>query len=125
LTDTRDKTVYAIQCRNTKRLYIGCTADVETRIRTHFSELQRGLKTKSNGKGKRINSPWQEDFICYGVDNFDVFIIEENIAADKSQERESYYICLYGTTDEKRGYNTRGVPRQPLRLIRGMPSHSF
>ena len=71
---TSNKTVYAIQNKTTKRMYIGCTVDPQSRIRTHFVELEKGLK-----KSKSKDTQWQTDFNLYGKDDFDIFIVEENV----------------------------------------------
>lgn len=93
----RDKlyTIYALRCKNNGRLYIGRTYRLDERIKTHFQELKSGRHT---------NQLMLEDFKKYGRDNFEVYVLEENIPyAETNKEYE--YMRKYNSFDEKYGYN--------------------
>jgi len=76
-------------------MYIGRTSNINNRIQTHFSELKRK---------KHSNKSMIEDFEKYGKENFEVYILEENIPyQERSKEYE--YMRKYNTFEEKYGYN--------------------
>lgn len=129
LDPNRLYTVYAIQCTATGRVYIGSTSNFEGRVRTHFSELRRGLKRKPLAASKtystREPNRWQLDYNEHGRDAFEVFVIEDEVPASKQAERETHYIKHYNSTDEEYGYNVRYSYKQPLEFVRGMPARKW
>lgn len=103
---TQPSTIYAIQCRKTDRVYIGRTYRFEARIREHFYELRKGQKTYySADKTERTASRFQKDYIKYGEDSFDIFILEENVPPDLCKEREAFWIAEYNSANPVYGYN--------------------
>lgn len=93
----RDKlyTIYALRCINNSRLYIGRTSNLENRIQVHFQELKSGRHT---------NKLMLKDFEKYGRDNFEVYILEENVPYEQ-RTKEYEYMRKYNTFEEKYGYN--------------------
>lgn len=88
-------TIYAIRCRENNRLYIGRTSNLDNRIQAHFSELKRK---------KHSSKLMIEDFEKYGKDNFEIYILEENVPYTE-RKKEFEYMRKYNTFDEKYGYN--------------------
>lgn len=80
------------------KCYIGQSIDLNKRLAQHFSNI----------KNKKCNNPLYRAVAKYGLENFDVTIIETlNISDDlKSQldEREKYYIQKYNSYGRD-GYN--------------------
>lgn len=116
-------TVYAIRCKENGRVYVGCTSNVDSRIRSHFSELARGEKTECVGPSKREASQWQQDYNQYGKDAFELYILESGIPAEMKREREDYFARLYKATDRRFGYCLRPpiIRRQELHYEVGLP----
>ena len=109
------KTVYAIRCRETGRVYIGCSAQFETRVQQHFSELARGNKTMRMSKYNRVDTPWQQDYNKYGRGAFDVYILRGNVPADKAAKVENKYILEYRANELDFGYNIR--PSNAVKIV--------
>ena len=104
--DRRIYSVYAVRCSKTGRIYVGCTFDIDARIKAHFRELARGLKVqRTNGTNERERSQWQIDYDLYGAESFEYYILETDIPHERRIERESYWISAYKATDPARGYN--------------------
>lgn len=109
--------VYGIRCKETKRIYIGSTCELRTRLKTHFRKLKsNGKRITSNTRGKnrgmKHEHPFQEDFNKFGIESFEVFVLEENVPKHLRDEREEYWINLYRATDRKYGYNLHERCRQ-------------
>lgn len=94
--------VYGIRCKVTKRIYIGSSVDLKLRLKRHFKEL-----TSSSGKHSTTGKEcyFQSDFNEFGIDSFDVFVIEQNIPECMRNEREEYWIDKYQSTNPRYGYN--------------------
>ena len=115
------KTAYAIRCEKNGRMYIGCCANVDQRIRQHIGELRRGKKTMRVAYNKRGDSPWQKDFDEHGCESFKAYILEENIPAETASDIEGRYILKYRTNEPEFGYNLTVPKKQlPIELIKGM-----
>lgn len=85
--------VYAIWCRKTNMYYIGVTRqNVWSRIRQH----KRGKTQFIDCEIRRI-----------GWENFDWWIVEENIPSELISEREQYWVDLFDCVYPK-GYNRTG-----------------
>lgn len=56
-------------------------------------------------KGYSHNSRLTNAINKYGLKNFKKEILEECLTADEANEREKYYIKLYQSTDQSKGYN--------------------
>lgn len=87
-------TIYAIQNKINKKLYIGITRDPKRRLKKHLNDL----------KGNRhIVGDLQEDFNRFG-DVFELFILEENVSY-RDDYTEYKYMRKYRTCERKYGYN--------------------
>lgn len=114
-------TIYAIQCTQNNKVYIGSTTSLNSRISSHFNDLRKGIKTYSVSWKNRQPSQWQIDFNEFGEDSFKVFAIEENVLGEKSKDREDYYIEYYNACDPEHGYNIRPARAAKHEVIKGMP----
>lgn len=47
----------------------------------------------------------------YGIENFDIVVLERDVPLDMLNEREQYWIDCYQTYDEKYGYNVQRYAR--------------
>lgn len=86
-------TVYAIQNKVNKKLYIGVSENPQSRLKAHLT-LLRG--------GKHSVEDMQDDFNKYG-DVFDIFILEENV--DYYSLEEYKYMKKYRSCEREYGYN--------------------
>lgn len=103
-------TIYAIQNKVNKKIYIGYSDNPQQRFKTHLQNLKGG---------KHKVADMQEDFNKYG-DVFEIFILEENVSYhDKHLEYK--YMKKYRTDERQYGYNyndqiakkiTFGKPRE-------------
>lgn len=111
-------TIYAIRCVKNGKVYIGRTQDLERRMKEHLAELREGRKDN----GQRQNCGFQSDFDKYGVDNFKVHILEENVQPDEVRARESFWIESYHAADPNYGYNLLTERRiGEFQLVKGLP----
>lgn len=89
-------TIYAIQCKTTKRMYIGRTqVEVEERIKAHLTLLRNN---------KHTSKLFQEEYNPYGEDEFVYYILEEGISY-KNRFKECEYMDKYKTCNPRYGYN--------------------
>lgn len=97
--------VYAIQHNKTKRIYIGSSANLETRYITHINNLR---------KGRHKVELMQEDYDKYGED-YSLFVLETiNKFDDRSHEFD--WMRRYKTTNKEFGYNYKD---KAVKLING------
>ena len=90
--------IYKWENRINHKCYIGQSIDLNKRLAHHFSNI----------KNNRYDNPLYRAIKKYGLENFDVTIIEVLEASDdlksKLDEREKYYIQKYNSYG-KNGYN--------------------
>ena len=90
--------IYKWENRINHKCYIGQSIDLNKRLAHHFSNI----------KNRRYDNPLYRAIDKYGLDNFDVTIIEVLEASDdlksKLDEREKYYIRKYNSYGGS-GYN--------------------
>lgn len=112
-----DSVIYALRCTVNGKVYIGRTQNLERRMREHFLELKKGYRERT-GDGLL-----QKDFNQYGVDAFEVYVLEENVPPSKAQEREYAWMLEYRATDPKFGYNKIGSKQREgfVNLKKGLP----
>lgn len=89
--------IYKITNNLNGKTYIGQTrGSLQARMRCH----------KSESKKSRSNQPIHKAIRKYGIENFKIQILEENIPTRSLlNEREIYYISLYKSTNRENGYN--------------------
>lgn len=104
------RSIYAIRSKTTGRVYVGCSCNVESRIRSHLLELKRGEKHVSNPKTKAAEpTQWQRDYDTYGLEDFEYYILETDVPFEQRLSVENKWISEYKAFDPQYGYNTRFV----------------
>jgi group I intron endonuclease len=102
--------IYKITCQITSKSYIGQAHNIKTRIKQH-------LWSTFNQAKKDYNVPFHAAIRKYGIENFDLVILETCEAADlNSQER--YWIKLFNTyihSENSAGYNVTEGGKQSVR----------
>jgi len=116
----RDKlfSVYAIRCKKNGKVYIGRTTRLKECIEIHFRELRHS---------KHKNKALLDDFKKYGFENFEVYVLEENIPYSERM-KEYEYMRQYNSFDEEFGYN-RGDLKcrtdKTFKLIHALPPNKY
>ena len=87
--------IYKIENTINKKHYIGQSEDLENRIKEH-----KYLMSKLKENNKKLNN----DIAKYGIDNFEIHIVEF-CKVEELDEKEKKYIELYNSIEN--GYNTR------------------
>ena len=121
MSKNKPKTLYAIQCTENKKIYVGCCTNLESRIYQHFRELANNNKTMRFSKFNRGNTPWQDDYNKYGKDAFKVYVIKRNVSATEAKREEFFYIEKYKSNDPDFGYNIRPTITREVEFIEGEP----
>lgn len=107
--------VYACKCLKNGKIYIGSTQNLKRRI------YQHKLESKNKHNSNRLYS----DAKKYGWENFQWYIIEEEIPCYLRNEREGFWIEFYNSTDVEVGYNNynvnRRIPELSDNIIYGRP----
>lgn len=108
-------TIYAIRCKETKRIYIGRTRQpTEERVKAHLTLLR--------GK-KHTSKLMQEDYNKYGEDSFEYYELETNVTF-QNRSKEWFYMDKYKTCNPKYGYNRQDNHNRAkgcIKKINGIP----
>lgn len=94
-----DITIYGLICLKNNKIYIGQTECLNKRIKNHFYQL------KSN---KHTNPYLQQDFNKYGINEFKVVILENDVNSDLKLEKETFWMNCFGGTNNDTIYNVKG-----------------
>jgi group I intron endonuclease len=86
--------VYKIRNIKNNKLYIGKTENIDERWTKHISDMR-------TNRGYVFHSAINK----YGVNNFEIFIIEEFEQEEKALKREIFWIAYYKTNIRKYGNN--------------------
>ena len=115
--------IYAVRCKENGRIYVGCSKNVDSRLKGHFSQLENGEKTQRVGQNSRDATQWQKDYDKFGRDAFQCYLLERAISEDQKDIREAYWIRLYRTTDPRFGYNIKlpGFRKPGVPIEDGLP----
>lgn len=89
--------IYCFENRINNKKYIGQSSRLAFRIREH-------LRVSYNEHNKAYNFPIHKAIRKYGIENFNIFILEY-CSVDQLNEKEVYYINKYNTTNITLGYN--------------------
>lgn len=87
--------IYCIENLVTNKKYIGQSSDILNRWCTHKMRLRRNQHSNQH-----LQASWNK----YGEEKFKFYILELCLAINLN-ERETYYINLHRTIEEKYGYN--------------------
>lgn len=102
--------IYKIESKQTSQVYIGSSLNVEQRIRSHQSLLQRG---------KHENERLQQHWNLYGADDME-FSVVEYIEEDLLSIRESYFIGKYDSFNN--GFNLTLQTNRLLNKTTNLPA---
>ena len=120
---TLPRSVYAIRCKVNGKMYIGSSANPLKRFQQHFCKSSLDYMGINPEQVKRKQA-LKNDFETYGLDGFELYIIEEGIAPEDILERESYYTRLYKTYIFENGYNYKvgnKIEKGEVTVINGLP----
>ena len=94
--------IYVIANLATGQAYVGSSRDITERVRVHKARLSRGAH--ENGY---LQNAWEK----YGPGLFSFKVLEECLV-EHLQNREQFYVDLYGSMNRGFGYNLRGPERK-------------
>lgn len=93
--------IYKIICKETGKVYVGQSRQLDQRFRNHMSDLKRG---------KHGNLYMKRAYEKYGKDAFE-FVIIEHCEVEKLEERERFWINFYDSCNEEKGFNLLKDPK--------------
>lgn len=96
---TRTSGIYRIRCTETGKIYIGSSADIDTRWYQHRLLLQRG---------KHHNNYLQHAWSKHGAEAFE-FEVVECVEPESLLDREQHWIDATRCFDQKCGYNLASI----------------
>ena len=67
--------------------------------------MKQHLQKLKNGSGECGTASFQEDYNKYGPGDFELYILESDVAPNSFRKREAYWIREYQATDPRYGYN--------------------
>lgn len=79
----------------------------------YVGQTQDFGRRMSKYKGNQYNRYMKFAVQKYGIENFDIYIIEKDIPLDKLNEREQYWIDYFQCCDHDKGYNIVDVVNSP------------
>jgi group I intron endonuclease len=88
--------IYCIKNTVNEKVYIGSAKVLRNRIWEHRSDLKR-----KRHKNIHLTRAYEQ----YGVEAFEIFILEVIENLDKLKEREQYWMDTYRSHDKEKGYN--------------------
>jgi group I intron endonuclease len=91
--------IYAIINKDSLKVYIGSSVEIEKRIQKHFWKLNKGIHHSSH---------LQRSYSKYGRQRFEVMILEET-SKDLLVQRDQYWLEKYKSYICDYGYNNRKV----------------
>lgn len=98
--------IYEAKNKINNKRYIGqTTRTLKDRMRDHIAASKRD---------KNVSFRFYDDLIKYGEENFEWNILEECIDKEDLDNKESYWIEYYDTTDPDAGYNQKGGAANPF-----------
>ena len=99
--DVNDDSAYCVYCHRNKingKRYFGQT------VFQNNPEARWGI----DGSGYKYNAHLWSSIQKYGWDNFEHYILQDNLTKEEADELENLNIIAFNTTNSKYGYNHRG-----------------
>lgn len=121
--DKGDVTIYGIRCKANGKMYVGRSGALESRIRSHLTDLRAGRKKGRDQNGRITKADIQLDYDKFGESAFEVVVLEENVGYLEGLRREKFWIEEYQTTDPRYGYNRRAEKHtgRTIPIVRELP----
>ena len=92
MTTNNSNVIYAYKKKSTNQVvYVGQTINLEARHKAHIQYDPYNKNTKE------YDYPLSRGIRKYGVDEYELIILEDNIPQEKLDEREQYWIQAYNT----------------------------
>ena len=114
--DTKTCSIYAIRCDVNVKVFIGYSHDPERRAADCIISLN---STRCYAPGR---PEFSEDFRKYGLEHFDLHILESDIPDGHVRSREAHWINEYKADDPEHGYNKpKQKPRMEFKRAEGLP----
>lgn len=88
--------VYALRHKKTGKVYVGCTRNVERRIREHMKHLINNTHP---------NAQMQADYNEFGGEYY-YYVLFSAFAGYDAFQMERHFMSLLGTRDPEKGYNS-------------------
>lgn len=101
----RTSGIYCFKNNINGKCYIGQAINIRTRINQHLSALKKN----------NLHYLIYRAFNKHGIENFSLYIIEENISRDLLNERETYWIKYFNSLAPT-GYNLTAGGGQPTEI---------
>ena len=93
--------IYKITNKINNKIYIGkTTQELIKRWKEHIREMNRYLKN-----GLKYNTRLYPSMVKYGIENFEITLIEDNLDEIDLDDREIYWISYFNSLDPNIGYN--------------------
>lgn len=101
IKDIKTTCVYMYINTINNKIYIGQTNNLERRHKEH-------INSSYNEKAKDYNVPFHKAIRKYGIEIFELFILEQELTREELNELEEEYIKEYNSLSKQDGYNIRG-----------------
>lgn len=102
--------VYSIVCKSNGRAYVGSTKNLKKRISQHYSALNKRV---------HYSILLQRSFDKYGLQDFEVRLLEECLNSDILTEREAFHINSLKACDPLHGFNNKLDGKRPTITEKG------
>lgn len=99
--DTSKGRIYVIRCKINKLVYVGQTVKtINERFDEHLNSYKSEIKSQNTPSRLLFQA-----FDKYGIENFEIELLEDDIPNAKLAERENYWIKKLNSMDPKFGLN--------------------
>ena len=108
--------IYKVTCNINLKSYVGQARNIKARIKQH-------LQSSVNPAAKDYEVPFHAAIRKYGVENFDVTVLEVCTCSELN-DREQHWIKALGTyihSDKSIGYNATEGGKQSVRMLKLTP----
>lgn len=121
----RTYTIYAIRCKANGKVYVGSTSNFNRRMHEHFYDLTAGMHQYHSEVNNKQQLMFQLDYYEYGLNGFEIIILDENIPQRFKRYAEQFYISSFKSLEIEYGYNKRAESANLYNLLRSKKSVNF